>query len=53
MFCFMFLTKEHVVVLAHINLHILHIETFKQFLELVHIFGHLMTHQKNLTNQIH
>jgi hypothetical protein len=49
----MFLPKEHAVVLANINLLILHTKTFKQFLGLVHVFGHLVTHRKNLTNQIH
>jgi hypothetical protein len=49
----MFLPKEHVVVLANINLLILHIKTFKQFLGLVHVLGHLVTRRKNLANQIH
>jgi hypothetical protein len=49
----MFLPKEHAVVLANINLLILHIETFKQFHGLLHVFEPLVTHRKNLANQIH
>jgi hypothetical protein len=49
----MFLPKEHAVVLANINLLILHTKTFKQFLGLIHVFGHLVTRRKNLANQIH
>jgi hypothetical protein len=49
----MFLPKEHAFVLANINLLILHTKTFKKFLGLVHVFGHLMTRRKNLANQIH
>jgi hypothetical protein len=49
----MFLPKKHTVVLANINLLILHTKTFKQFLGLVHVFGHLVTRRKNLANQIH
>jgi hypothetical protein len=36
----MFLPKEHAVVLANMNLPILHAETFELFLGLVHVFGH-------------
>jgi UDP-2,3-diacylglucosamine pyrophosphatase LpxH len=49
----MFFPKEHVVILANINLLILHTDTFKQFLEVVHVFRHLVTCKKNLANQIH
>jgi hypothetical protein len=49
----MFLPKKHTIVLANINLLILHTKTFKQFLRLVHVFGHLVTRRKNLSNQIH
>jgi hypothetical protein len=49
----LFLPKEHIVVLSHINLLILHTETFKQFFGLRHVLGHLVTHGKNPTNQIH
>jgi hypothetical protein len=43
----------YIVVLSHINLLILHTETFKQFFGLRHVLGHLVTHGKNPTNQIH
>jgi hypothetical protein len=49
----MFLPKENAVVLANINLLILHTETFKQFLGLVYVFGYLVTRRENLSNQIH
>jgi hypothetical protein len=29
------------------------VTTFKQFLGLVYVFGHLVTRRKNLANQIH
>jgi hypothetical protein len=44
---------SHTIVLANINLLILHTNTFKQFFGLVHVFGHLVTRRKNLANQIH
>jgi hypothetical protein len=52
-FSVMFFPKEHAIILANINLLILHTKSFRQFLGLVHVFGHLVTRRENLANQIH